>query len=101
ADGPPDRRAVLLLVVDAHDLADGGHEVQGRRLALDDLGAFLVGLADDLTALDAAAGHHQVPGARIVVAARLGAAGVDVRRAPELAHPDDQRRVEQAALLQI
>ena len=49
---------------------------------------FLVGLADDLTALDAAAGQHRAPGARIVVAARLGAARVDLRRAAELAHPD-------------
>ena len=68
---------------------------------LDDAGAFLVGLADDLAALDAAAQHGQAPGPRVVVAARLGAAGVDVRRAAELAHPDHQRAVEQAAVLQV
>ena len=38
------------------------------------------------------------PGVGIVVAARVA---VDLRRAAELAHPDDQRRVEQAARLQV
>src|SRR5205814_8757268 len=57
-----------------------------------------VGLADGLAALDAAAAHHCRPGVRIVMAAALG---VDLRRAAELAHPDDQGRVEQAAFLEV
>ena len=52
-------------------------------------------------ALDAAAEHRQAPRPRVVVAARLRPAGVDVRRPAELAHPDHQRAVEQAPVLQV
>ena len=47
----------------------------------------------DLAPRDAAAGQHRGPGVGEVVAA---GAGVDLGRAAELAHPDDQGRVEQA-----
>src|SRR5689334_20741527 len=48
-----------------------------------------------------ARGEWSRPGPRVVVAARLLALAVGLRRAAELAHPDDQRAVEQAALLQV
>src|SRR5205085_616825 len=51
--------------------------------------------------LDAAADHDARPGPRVVVAARLGAAGVDPRRAAEVAHPDHQRAVEHAAVAEV
>src|SRR5439155_1197821 len=69
ADGPVVRRGVLLVVVDTQDRADGGQEVNGRGPSLDHAGAFLVGLADHLSALDAATHQDRAPGARVVVAA--------------------------------
>ena len=54
-----------------------------------------------VSTLHTAAEHHQAPGPRIVVAARLGAASVDMRRAAKLAHPDHQRAVQQAPILQV
>ena len=56
--------------------------------------AVLAGLADDLAALDSAAGQDGAPAVGEVIAALLR---VDLRRAAELAHPDDERRIEQAA----
>src|SRR5207247_134633 len=92
---------VLAVVVDAQRAADRGHEVEGGDRPFDDGGGLGVGAADDLAAADAGARHHAAPRTRIVIAARLGAAGVDPWRAAELAHPDDQRVVEQPAVLQI
>src|SRR5262249_25531177 len=57
-----------------------------------------VGGAEDLAALDAAAGQPHGEAVRVVVAAgRALAHG----RAAELASPDHQRRVEQAARLEV
>src|SRR5439155_13432779 len=101
ADRPTARRLGLLRVVDAQDRADGGHEVLDADGTIAHLGAVAVGRADGLAALDAAADQYTAPGLRPVVATASILADVDLRRAAELAHPDDQRRVEQAALLQI
>src|SRR5205823_1805271 len=98
ADRPAFRRLDLLRVVDPQDFAGGRHEVLHADGALAHRGAGAVGLADRLTALDAAADHHRAPRPGPVVAAALA---VDLRGAAELAHPDDQRAVEQAALLQV
>ena len=63
-------------------------------------GAEFVGRADADAALDAAAGHPHGEAVGVVVAA--GAFGVFGRRlAAELAAPDDERLVEQAALLEV
>ena len=59
----------------------------------------LVGLAERDARLDAAAGQPHREGVGVVVAAVVAA--LDHRRAAELAAPDDQRVVEQAALLQV
>ena len=65
---------------------------------LDGVEADGVGRADDLAALDAAAGHPHGEAQVVVVAApaRFG-----LGRAAELAAPEDQRAVEQAPALQV
>ena len=81
--------------------------VQDRRVqpldvqaVLDGGAADLVGLADARAPLDAAAGHPHGEAEGVVVAARaLGVLGG--RLAAELAAPDDQRLVEQAAALEV
>ena len=74
-------------VLDVEPVVDGG-------------AAQLVGLADADAPLDAAAGHPHREAVGVVVAAGpLGVLGG--RLAAELAAPDDQRLVEQAALLQV
>ena len=67
---------------------------------LDGGAAEFVGLADADAALDAAAGHPHREAVGVVVAA--GALGVLGGRLPaELAAPDDERLVEQAAPLEV
>ena len=96
--GRPTFDRFCFVVVDAQRQAERGEEVGRVGRPLLDRRAVAAGLADRLAALDAAAGQHGAPGVREVVAALLL---VDLRRAAELAHPDDQGRVEQAALLQV
>ena len=69
----------------------------------DDVVAEVVGLAVDDAALDAAAGQPHAEVARVMVAAVvvLGQRALRVDGAAELAAPDDQRVVEQAALLEV
>src|SRR5262245_58261221 len=81
---PLGRGLVLLRVVDRHQLANGGQEVLGVRFAVLDRGTFLVRPAEGGPALHATAHHEQAPGPRVVVAARLGAAGADVAGRPAL-----------------
>ena len=67
---------------------------------LDGGGAEFVGLSDADTALDAAAGHPHGEAVAVVVAA--GALGVlGCRLAAELTPPNDERLVEQPALIEI
>src|SRR5262249_39606177 len=102
ADGPADRRLVLLREVDAEGLADRGQDVGPGNPPLDDFRPFLVRLADDLAAPDAAAGQHGRPGAGVVLpAGRVAVLVRDGGVPAELAHPDHQRAVEQAAGLQV
>src|SRR5262249_34882521 len=60
--------------------------------------ALVIGIADDLAAFDAAAGEHGGPGSAVVIATAIV---VDARRSAELAHPDDQGVIEEAAVLQV
>src|SRR5438128_8901449 len=71
--------------------------------SLDDAVAEVVGPSDGLAGLDAAAGEPHREGVRVMVAAQeLRPAPLLVHgRAPELAAPDDQGRVEQPPLLQV
>ena len=68
-------------------------------LVLGDVEAELVGLAEGDAGLDAAAGQPHREGVRMMVAAVRSA--LHHRRAAELAAPDDERVVEQPALLQV
>ena len=65
---------------------------------LDGVETNVVGGAVTDPALDAATGHPDREAVRIVIAA---VAALAHRGAPEFAAPDDQRRIEQAATLQI
>src|SRR5436309_1918769 len=97
-DGPVLRRHVLLLVVDAQLLIDRGRYIFGRYLSVDRLAAFGVRGADRLAALQARAREEDTARIRPVVPpGEL----IDLRRPAELAHPDDQRRVQQAALMEV
>ena len=69
-------------------------------LRLDRAEAKLVGLADRLARLDAAAGQPHRVGLDMMVATERAAVFAH-RRAAELATPDDQRVVEQAAPLEV
>ena len=61
----------------------------------------LVGVAEVQAGLDAAAGQPHGEGVDVMVAADPCSRDLAHRRAAELAAPDDQRVVEQAALLQV
>ena len=78
---------VLARGIDLEALAECLEQVGHVHRAIFDGSAGGVGLADHLAAANSAAGQHGIEGPRIVVAAR---AGIDLRRAAELAHPHDQ-----------
>ena len=90
-------------VVDAQAVEDRGVEVVDVDGVLDDVVAEVVGLAVDDAGLDAAAGQPDGEAAAVVIAAVVVVAvrALAVDGAAELAAPDDQRVVEQAALLQV
>src|SRR5215471_9580106 len=69
----------------------------------DDVVAVIVGLADRYALLDASAGdpHREIARVMIAPVIGLGQLALAIDRAPEFPAPDDQRVVEQAALLQI
>ena len=94
----PPKRNGQPLVVDAEQVQHRRVQVVDLDLVLDGVVAVLVGRAVDRAALDAAAGQPDGEAERVVVAA-VGALGE--RRPAELAAPDDQRLVEQAAGLQV
>ncbi len=83
----------LLGRVDLERVAQRGQQVGNRDGVVLDLGAVGIGGADDLAALDAAAGQRDVEDLGEVVAAGVG---VDLGGAAELAHPDDQCLIEHA-----
>ena len=90
-------------MVDPQQVQDRGVQVEDLDRVLDDVVGEVVGLAQGHARLDAAAGHPDREAARVVVAAvvRGGELALRVDRAAELAAPDDQRVVEQPALLQV
>src|SRR5881227_1765687 len=85
---------VLDARVDAEGRVDRGEQVPLRHRVVLHVLAVDVGCAVDLSALDAAAGQHDGPAVDVVVAA---GPVVDLRRPADLAHPDDQRVLQQAA----
>src|SRR3954452_16990024 len=93
-----------LLVVETQQVQEGGVQVVDVDGILHGTEAELVGGAVDLSALDAAAGHPDREAVRVVIASvDLPALRIqlDRGRAPELATPENQRLVEEAALRQI
>ena len=85
-------------VIDPAEVQHRGVEVVEVGDVLDGLHAELVGGAVDRAAPDAAAGQEDGEALRVVVAA-VGAGGVG--RPAELAGPEDQRALEQPALLEV
>src|SRR5262249_27051733 len=95
AAGVPERQP---LVVQTHEMKNGRVQVVDVDAVLDGTEAELVRRPVGHAALDAAAGHPHREAPVVVVAAVAALAG---RGAAELAAPDDERVVEQAALLQV
>ena len=87
----------------AHQVQDRGVEVGDVERVLDDVVTEVVGLAVDLAAFGAAAGHPHGEAARVVIAAVvfLGQAALAVDRPTELSAPDDQSVIEHTALFEI
>src|SRR5579875_2013563 len=97
-DRPADARLVLFARIESERKADSGEQVSHFDLAFLDSHAVAAGLADDLSALDAAAGQHRGPARSPVIAARVV---VDTGRAAEFAHPHDQRRIEHSPIFEV
>src|SRR5262245_50601683 len=91
-------RVIQLVLVEAELVQDGGVDVAEVIGGFDGPQADGVGGADDLPALDAAAGEPQGE-AEIVVVASLPVLGL--RRAAELAAPEHERGVEEPAALEV
>jgi hypothetical protein len=93
-----------LLVIEAEEMQDRCVEVVHGHGITGDMPGEVVGLPIDLAAFDAAAGHPEAEGTRMMIAAGdlLEALAVLTERsAAELAAPHDERGVEQATLFQI
>lgn len=91
-------------VVHAEEVEDGGVEVVNGHGIAGDVPGEVIGLAIGEAAFDAATGHPQREGARVMVAAGDGFVARAVlaqRSAAKFAAPDDQGGVEQAALLEV
>ena len=92
------------LVVEAQEMQDRRLQVVDVDRVFDDVKPEVVGRAVDNARLDAAAGHPHREGLRMVVAAEAAledGMAFDHRRAAELAAPDHQRFVQQAALFEV
>ena len=90
-------------VFDAHQVENRRVEVVYMHAILDDIVTEVVGLAVGRALVDAGAGHQYREAARMVVAAVVGLRerALRVGCAAEFAAPDDERIVEQAALLKV
>ena len=107
AEIPPGVAEGELLVIEAQQVQHRGVQVVNVDVFSDRMKAEFVGGAVDVAALDAAAGQPHREAVMVVVAAvdlarvRAGRGQFHRRRAAKFAAPDDQRLVEQAALLQV
>ncbi len=93
----------LPFVVDPEQVLHRGVEVVHVHRVLDDVVAELVGLAVDMAAFDAAAGHPEAEATGVVVATVgvLGDLALAIRGAAEFAAPDHERIFQQPALLEV
>src|SRR5947207_896712 len=89
---------VMFLVVDTEGPIDGGEQLGGTDLTVNDGPAVRIGLAVDGSAADAGAGECGAPGGGEVVAAQ---AGVDLGGAAELGERDHQGVHQQPAVFEI
>ncbi len=97
-DGAADGAHVFRAGLHAQAFAEGLEEIVHGDGAVFDFDAVSVGFADNLATANAATGQSHVEGLGIMVAAGVG---VDGGCAAEFAHPDDERFIEHAALLEI
>src|SRR5262249_44358327 len=89
---------VLFLGVDLEGLTERLEEAGYLDGAIANAVAGCIRLSDDAVAVDAGASQSHAEGPREVVAA---VAGIDARCSAELAHPDDEGRIQEAALLEV
>ena len=87
-----------MVAFDAAACQECGVQLGNRNRPVGDFLALVVRLADGAAAADAAAGQHGGESVGPMIATGLG---VDDGRAAELAHADDERFLQHAALLQI
>ena len=92
------RRVQFMFGIDAEQRVNRACEVDRRHGII--LGAFADAIArtDHLPAANAAASHHDTEHPRPMIAP---AALIELRRAAEFAHRDDQRLVEQPAIREV
>ena len=88
------------LVVDAHEVEDGGVDVVDVRFVHHGLEAQFVGLPVAPAAFHSAAGHPHAEAVWVVVAAGRALAFAE-RHAAKFAAPHDERGVQQSALLEV
>src|SRR5258706_6202173 len=90
-------------VIEAQAIEQRRVEVVDVDRVASDVEAVIVGLAEVLSAANAAAGQPHREAAAVMVAAVVlwRELALAIHRAAELAAPDDQRLVEQAALLEV
>src|SRR6185503_275283 len=91
------------LVIEAKQVEERRLEVADVHRILDDVVGEIVRLTVGHAAPDAAAGHPQREAARVVVSPVVlwGELPLAVHGAPELSSPDDQRVLEEPALLEV
>src|SRR6185312_7163551 len=92
-----------LFVVDAEGGEDGGVEIVDMDAIADDVVAIVIGFAVDDARLDAAAGKQHGEAAAMMVAAivGLGERALAVNSSAKFAAPDDERFIQQPALLEV
>ena len=91
-------------VIHAELMQDRRVNVGHVDFVFEDVEAHFIGRAHRDAALDAAAGHPHREGLRMMIAAHAASerhTGLDHWRATEFTAPDDERAVEQAALLEV
>ena len=84
--------------IDPQSAANRGQEVTDNDGPLDHRHTIGGRFADRVSTVDAASHEDGRPGQRKMIAAVVG---IDLRRTAKFAHPDDQRAVEHAPILEI
>ena len=85
-------------VIDAHEMENGGPEVEDARFPIDDMITELIRLAVDRAALHSAAGEPDAEAEGIVIAS---VTALGKGRTTEFSGPDDESVIEESALFEI